>query len=275
MGRAEIRKKFDEIVAFAEVEKFLDTPVKRYSSGMYVRLAFAVAAHLEPEILIVDEVLAVGDAEFQKKCLGKMEDVSKNDGRTVLFVSHNVVVISQLCNKALLLTNGRNIGFGNTELIVNEYLNSGIKNHIFIKKDQEIYFSGFRYYSSSGENLKPGLACTFELNIFSNVDRRKVHVAFGINDKYGNRLFTPFTKYNNELLELRQGENTVLCDIENFYLKPNVYYLPFVIFGDGNQRCDYISEGISIEVAPLAFYSTYMPDESYGHFLVNQKWMIK
>ena len=94
MSRAEIRKKFDEIVAFAEIEKFLDTPVKRYSSGMYVRLAFAVAAHLEPEILIVDEVLAVGDAEFQKKCLGKMDEVSRRDGRTVLFVSHNMGAVT-------------------------------------------------------------------------------------------------------------------------------------------------------------------------------------
>ncbi|MFM8005937.1 MAG: ABC transporter ATP-binding protein, partial [Dolichospermum sp.] len=97
MGKMEIKQKFDEIVAFAEVEKFLDTPVKRYSSGMYVRLAFAVAAHLEPEILIVDEVLAVGDAAFQKKCLGKMEDVSKSEGRTVLFVSHNIAAIKRFC----------------------------------------------------------------------------------------------------------------------------------------------------------------------------------
>ena len=105
MGRSEIKAKFDEIVAFAEIEKFLDIPVKRYSSGMYVRLAFAVAAHLEPEILIVDEVLAVGDAEFQKKCLGKMEDVSKG-GRTVLFVSHNMKAVSHMCSKALLLRSG-------------------------------------------------------------------------------------------------------------------------------------------------------------------------
>src|SRR5438105_11890504 len=105
MTRSEIRRKFDEIVAFAEIEKFLDTPVKRYSSGMYVRLAFAVAAHLEPEILIVDEVLAVGDAEFQKKCLGKMEDVSKG-GRTVLFVSHNMDTITALCSKVIVLKQG-------------------------------------------------------------------------------------------------------------------------------------------------------------------------
>ena len=107
MRRTEIRKKFDEIVAFAEVEKFLDTPVKRYSSGMYVRLAFAVAAHLEPEILIVDEVLAVGDAEFQKKCLGKMESVSRKEGRTVLFVSHNMKAVQTLCQTGIVLNAGR------------------------------------------------------------------------------------------------------------------------------------------------------------------------
>ena len=106
MSRAEIRKKFDQIVAFAEVDRFLDTPVKRYSSGMYVRLAFAVAAHLEPEILIIDEVLAVGDAEFQKKCLGKMDDVARREGRTILFVSHNLAAVSQLANRAILLKEG-------------------------------------------------------------------------------------------------------------------------------------------------------------------------
>ena len=106
MSRIEIKSKFDEIVAFAEVEKFLDTPVKRYSSGMYVRLAFAVAAHMEPEILVVDEVLAVGDAQFQKKCLGKMQDVSKNEGRTILFVSHNMQAISHLCNYGIYLLDG-------------------------------------------------------------------------------------------------------------------------------------------------------------------------
>src|ERR1700722_20358111 len=111
MSRAEITRKFDEIVAFAEIEKFLDTPVKRYSSGMYVRLAFAVAAHLEPEILIVDEVLAVGDLQFQKKCLGKMEDVVK-EGRTVLFVSHQIAAINQLCQKIIWLDNGNIVDYG-------------------------------------------------------------------------------------------------------------------------------------------------------------------
>ena len=124
MSKVEITQKFDEIVAFAEVEKFLDTPVKRYSSGMYVRLAFAVAAHLEPEILIVDEVLAVGDAQFQQKCLGKMEDVGR-EGRTVIFVSHNIGTVTQLCTKAIYLKQGQIVGIGSTNEIVSNYLLSG------------------------------------------------------------------------------------------------------------------------------------------------------
>jgi ABC-type polysaccharide/polyol phosphate transport system, ATPase component len=124
MKRAEIKRKFDEIVAFAEIEKFIDTPVKRYSSGMYMRLAFAIAAHLEPEILIVDEVLAVGDAEFQKKCLGKMKDVSYR-GRTVLFVSHNMKAVRQLCSHVILLRNGAIVAEGPTYEVTEGYLHEG------------------------------------------------------------------------------------------------------------------------------------------------------
>ncbi len=125
MSRAEIRRKFDEIVAFAEVEKFLDTPVKHYSSGMYVRLAFAVAAHLEPEILIVDEVLAVGDAQFQKKCLAKMQQVASGEGRTVLFVSHTMPAIQNLCGHCLWLRNGQTARTGEPAAVIAEYLNEG------------------------------------------------------------------------------------------------------------------------------------------------------
>lgn len=124
MDRGEIRSKFDEIVSFAEVEKFIDTPVKRYSSGMYVRLAFGVAAHLEPDILLVDEVLAVGDASFQKKCLGKMKSVS-GEGRTVVFVSHNMTALKSLCDNAVLLTEGKIKEYGEASHIVNVYLQTG------------------------------------------------------------------------------------------------------------------------------------------------------
>jgi lipopolysaccharide transport system ATP-binding protein len=129
MGRAEIKRKFDEIVDFSGVEKFLDTPVKRYSSGMYVRLAFSVAAHLEPEILVVDEVLAVGDAEFQKKCLGKMQDVSNSEGRTVLFVSHNLMALSSLCNKGIYLKNGQVRSQGQIEQTLSDYTKEGMESH--------------------------------------------------------------------------------------------------------------------------------------------------
>ncbi|MCY7411045.1 MAG: ABC transporter ATP-binding protein [Chitinophagales bacterium] len=130
MRRAEIKNKFEEIVAFSGIESFIDTPVKRYSSGMYVRLAFAVAAHLEPEILIVDEVLAVGDAEFQKKCLGKMKDVSEHDGRTVIFVSHNMEAVQNLCKNAMLLKQGKLIAQGEATNVVGQYLHHFLSNKI-------------------------------------------------------------------------------------------------------------------------------------------------
>ena len=147
MGKAEIKNKFDEIVAFAEVEKFLDTPVKRYSSGMYVRLAFAVAAHLEPEILVVDEVLAVGDAQFQKKCLGKMEDVAKNEGRTVLFVSHNMGAIKALCNRATLFSSGRIVLSGYPREVTAFYL----KENADSKHEMPIWFNQKHLQESSSE----------------------------------------------------------------------------------------------------------------------------
>jgi lipopolysaccharide transport system ATP-binding protein len=142
MSRREVKSKFDEIVAFSGVEKFLDTPVKRYSSGMYVRLAFAVAAHLEPEILIIDEVLAVGDAEFQKKCLGKMDEVAKG-GRTVLFVSHNMGAVRQMCNFGVFLNEGLLVEQGNTIDVISKYLNSKQEKSIYEirNSNKDIFFS--------------------------------------------------------------------------------------------------------------------------------------
>ncbi len=152
MCRAEIFKKMDEIIAFAEVEQFLDTPVKRYSSGMYVRLAFAVAAHLEPEILVIDEVLAVGDAQFQKKCIGKMQEIG-NSGRTVLFVSHNMGAINRLCTRGIVIDRGKLIEDGTTQNAVKRYLemgrvDGGINNAVFygtlrqVLAFKQIYING-------------------------------------------------------------------------------------------------------------------------------------
>src|ERR1700748_3255693 len=141
MTKKEIKRKFDEIVDFAGVERYVDTPVKRYSSGMYVRLAFAVAAHLEPEILIVDEVLAVGDAEFQKKCLGKMKDVSVNEGRTVLFVSHNMAAVQNLCDAAILMKHGTLEDSGSVSDIVSKYNNNMSNFELKIYDSLELYIS--------------------------------------------------------------------------------------------------------------------------------------
>jgi lipopolysaccharide transport system ATP-binding protein len=142
MTQREIRKKFDEIVAFAEVEKFLDTPAKRYSSGMYVRLAFAIAAHLEPEVLVVDEVLAVGDSEFQNKCLGKMDEVSRREGRTVLFVSHDMDAIERLTSRCVLLGNGRIVRDGPTKSVVTEYLRGDQTSEIELSRHRTSFVPG-------------------------------------------------------------------------------------------------------------------------------------
>jgi lipopolysaccharide transport system ATP-binding protein len=186
MSRTEIKKKFDEIVAFAEIEKFLDTPVKRYSSGMYVRLAFAVAAHLEPEILVVDEVLAVGDAQFQKKCLDKMEDVSAKEGRTVLFVSHNLFSIVQLCDLCIFLKNGQIASFGNSAEVVKAYYSLGIKeNAEYVsdksRPDQKVELLLVRIKSDTGSlatTIDAGSSCSIEIEfrLNSKIDEMRLVV---------------------------------------------------------------------------------------------------
>ena len=169
MRKREITKHFDAIVDFAGVERYIDTPVKRYSSGMYVRLAFAVAAHLESEILIVDEVLAVGDAEFQKKCLGKMGEVSKGEGRTVLFVSHNMGSIMQLCNKGMILNHGQFLNMGETNSMVNQYLslqNSAASNVQELDRNYKIEQIVFE-----NENMQSLEDISFSISIISKEDR--------------------------------------------------------------------------------------------------------
>ena len=188
MSRVEIKKKFDEIVEFAEIEKFLDTPVKRYSSGMYVRLAFAVAAHLEPEILLVDEVLAVGDAEFQKKCLGKMKDVGEK-GRTVIFVSHNMRAVSQLCKNAILLHQGMVHGVNDSLTMVSKYLSISTsihtKNNIDYlthnRKPNNLYFNKINLYDNDKKSTKvinflDNIHIFFEFTVTSKLPRTRIGI---------------------------------------------------------------------------------------------------
>ncbi|GJD16071.1 ABC transporter related [Rivularia sp. IAM M-261] len=197
MSKLEITRKFDEIVDFAEIEKFLDTPVKRYSSGMYVRLAFAVAAHLEPEILIVDEVLAVGDAQFQKKCLGKMEEVGR-EGRTVLFVSHNMGTITQLCTTGIYLASGKVIQSGNINSVIGKYLAQGstnngkmtlVSNIESIREKKKLFFKQIRlindeYIESSELDVRHPFYINFDYEVtqpINNVDLSvRIHTSDGI-----------------------------------------------------------------------------------------------
>lgn len=182
MHKHEIKRKFDEIVDFAGVERYIDTPVKRYSSGMYVRLAFAVAAHLEPEILVVDEVLAVGDAEFQKKCLGKMKDVSEKDGRTVLFVSHNMLAIQNICNEALIMDRGMVKGQGEVNEAINKYLKveRNLSKAVLFKAEEGFLSESIQLLSAKIETDKTTLNRTDSI-LIKTVFQTKFESPFFIN----------------------------------------------------------------------------------------------
>lgn len=188
MTRKEINSKLDEIISFAGIDRYADTPVKRYSSGMYVRLAFAVAAHLEPEILIVDEVLAVGDADFQKKAIGKMKSISQGEGRTVIFVSHDMAAINSLCNRTVLLKNGTVELIGETKKIVNQYLYESRKESTFIKWNKEnrkgdkyVKLNSLQFVNALGNNIPTApLEEKFGLNIQFEILESIQNLEFGI-----------------------------------------------------------------------------------------------
>ena len=235
MRKKEITRKLDEIIDFSGVERYVDTPVKRYSSGMYVRLAFAVAAHLESEILIVDEVLAVGDAEFQKKCLGKMGDISKGEGRTVLFVSHNMAAVKSLCSKAMVLENGIIKKLDYVENAVAYYLSgdSESQNHRtfsseYDKKDFILHEISLNPRGKTSNDALDEYQ-SIELNvIFTLKDTPKnLHLTFVLNNDVGEPLFT-FSHANNNL-KLNKGLNKVRCTFPEGFLNIGSYYLSFYI----------------------------------------------
>jgi lipopolysaccharide transport system ATP-binding protein len=267
MSKAEIKRKFDEIVAFAEVEKFLDTPVKRYSSGMYVRLAFAVAAHLEPEILIVDEVLAVGDATFQKKCLGKMEDVGK-EGRTVLFVSHNMQAIRRLCSKAVYLERGVTQNVNSVEDAIQRYsanlsmsafdvdLDSVRRNSEFGEKARLLRLqlapgSSFSY----GEPLK----LIFTIQCVGKVSDLAVGIGFETSD--GNRIMTLDSDHDQPPLQLQSGIHEIYFSVDRNPLHPAIYSAGVAILSNACVL-DLISNAIIWEVSSGS--TDLVGDRGYG-----------
>ena len=268
MKRHEIKRKFEEIVAFAETEKFIETPVKHYSSGMYMRLAFAVAAHLDPEILIVDEVLAVGDVQFQRKCLGKMQDVSRNQGRTVLFVSHNMDAIQRLCFKCLLLDGGRLIADGDTASVVARYLannanRGGSRQWIDVSQARragtgEARFAAVRYSSLDEAVAYQAYSngpLEFLLAIESDSPRTVESLAVSLLDRSGMRLVNADTVLLNRVIGLQPGRNLVQLRIARLYLNPGVYRVALWLANPRAARSartvyDYVECAFEIEVVP-------------------------
>jgi lipopolysaccharide transport system ATP-binding protein len=235
MDTAYIRRRFDEIVAFAGVERYIDVPVKYYSSGMAMRLAFSVAAHLEPEIIIVDEVLAVGDAEFQRRCLGKMHEVAA-DGRTVFFVSHNMNAISRLCSQAMLMEQGRVVTFGAVGAVVSTYLASAWSTAApatWIDLDDRLReassrarITAIRYCSDrSDAGLYPytGGPLEFTLAVTSNEEAHQVAVLITLSDLHGTKLVDGDVKSASCRLVLREGRNTVRARMTQLWLNPGSY----------------------------------------------------
>jgi lipopolysaccharide transport system ATP-binding protein len=257
MTQREIRKKFDEIVAFAEVEKFLDTPVKHYSSGMYVRLAFAVAAHLEPEILIVDEVLAVGDTEFQKKCLGKMSEVSRKDGRTVLFVSHNMEAVLKLCNRGIVFESGRIRTIGDTKAVVQFYLDSQSASPRvvdFSSRERPRDFAGkARLASAAPSDAKSdwsipfGRLLSLDLSIDVQALVADVEIIIGIFSLRGFEVASWSNKCSNVKPKVRPGINTFRIEFDHLRLLPGRYFLGFAL-RSGRGVEDHIAEAVFFEI---------------------------
>ena len=286
MKKKEIDKKFNEIVKFSGVEKFLDTPVKRYSSGMYVRLAFAVAAHLEPDILIIDEVLAVGDVEFQKKCLGKMKEVAFS-GRTVLFVSHNMAAVKELCPKCFLLKQGKIKMFGETKKIIDKYLNND-KSTTSLKQTQNrtgnglIKFTGFYIIDESGSrinmnNIKSGINIIL---VFSykcpRVDEVKnVDVGFSFHQIDTSVLSIFYSSYVGKLFNNIKKSGKIYCKLNKLPLAPGSYSIGLRMLAN-NIEADWPKDKIAfIKVESGNFYQSTYRINSQSHFLLKGNWFNK
>jgi lipopolysaccharide transport system ATP-binding protein len=286
MTRREVQIKFDEIVAFAEIEKFLDTPVKRYSSGMYVRLAFAVAAHLEPEILLVDEVLAVGDAHFQRKCLGKMGDVAGH-GRTVLFVSHNLSAVGGLCGRCLLIDGGRVKAYGETDKVIEQYTSGQKKSSMTPVVDRtdrrgngKIRFTHVTVRGETIDSTDSDPVCGKQATIIagytssSTEDLQNPRVAVLFMDDFGSPLFICDTQLNHVLSSLPpSGE--ISCIIPRLPLAAGSYQIRLWASINGHEA-DLVDNAARISVVDGDFFgSGQSPIKTkHGPFLVDQDWSI-
>jgi lipopolysaccharide transport system ATP-binding protein len=287
MTRSEIESKFDEIVAFAELERFIDTPVKRYSSGMYVRLAFAVAAHLEPEILLVDEVLAVGDAAFQKKCLGKMSDVAKH-GRTILFVSHNTAALMGLCDRGILLEKGRLVADEAIESVIQKYLRGlrlatpwDLSDHRERQGNGRARFTRVRFEDEYGNTVEYGvsgepLVVALDYESADNRPLPNARASVTFYDGLGQALFNCSSELIIRDPITLPPSGTIRCVIPQLPLSQNQYVL--TLFLEVNRQIeDWIQNAIELDVIDGDFYGTgrLYPDGWRGKgVLVPHQWII-
>ncbi|MGV2826789.1 ABC transporter ATP-binding protein [Myxosarcina sp. GI1(2024)] len=282
MGKTEIKRKFDEIVSFAEVEQFLDTPVKRYSSGMYVRLAFAVAAHLEPEILVVDEVLAVGDVAFQKKCLGKMEDVAENEGRTVLFVTHNMAAAQALCTKGIVLKRGEIQHIGTIPEAISAYVSTleksvklDLSKRFGINHQKTAWYTGIRFCSNLGKTIETAISgqpLGIVLSYQTYQEEIKLDFYIGIYNFMREKLLHLGNNYSAPMLKNSLQSGEVMCYIPRLTLPEGQYLINLSLY-DPNGRLDHITDVIELNVESGDFYNTgKIPPSNENKFLLDHTW---
>lgn len=281
MRKNEIKSRFDEIVAFAEVERFLDTPVKRYSSGMYVRLAFAVAAHLEPEILVVDEVLAVGDAEFQKKCLGKMQDVASG-GRTVLFVSHQMPAVQRLCTSGMVLDAGHVVMRGGVEECLAAYLQGGDRRVRFsadLSKRPQTDADSFKYLSiavtdGNGhpvEHLMVGQECDIELRFECVRAHRELIIGLAVRTPDEFPLFATHNNDHGRTFALEAGVYSVRMHLRPNFLRQGRYSISVGAISSG-VSVGHIGGALLLEVDAVAGGSVRFVDDRIGALFIPMDW---
>ena len=271
MTKAEIKRKFDEIVDFAGVERYIDTPVKRYSSGMTVRLGFAIAAHLEPEILVVDEVLAVGDAEFQKKAVGKMQDVSRGEGRTVLFVSHNMGAIQKLCIKGILLDSGNIVYTGNADNVVNHYLSTQRIEGSFNRENpinSTIYIQSVNLLNEANIPTrifthKDRIRITTTLRIIEFVPES--YLLITILDRNKRKIFSAEKKINSE--------GQISLDILPDFLTRGNYSLQTIIYKPAIAQFDNIDDICSFEIIDAGSHFSHLETYDYGTVFGKYEWI--
>ncbi len=259
MKNAEIKANLDSIISFSGVGSYINTPVKRYSSGMYVRLAFSIAAHLQSEILIVDEVLAVGDLEFQKMCLDKMKELSQSEGKTILFVSHNLNSVSTLCNNSMLLESGKLLQFGKTEDVINTYIQKNnvskpLNERTDKRGNQKIRLTQFRWFTQNEQMVVSGQDTFLELFLFSSLTQdTSVEISIAIDHQEGFRISILNNTLISENCILKEGENKVTFKISTLPLPIGIYPCTFYLSSSG-EIFEWIKDAFNLEVFGESYY---------------------